>query len=390
MSKKPRVSPLFAALFCVSTFASMNVNANSFMSEMSYSRYTATESQQAIRNDFSDKGVHSCAKQKKNNLRVKCVQSRSGFYSVFIALSRYVSKHSRYKLASTRSVLLGSELAGTFKLAKSMMNQGGYVADYFDLKNVSTSANGKTRITGYYTPILQASHHKDSVYRVPVYKAPKSHYQRTLTRAQIDSGQLGNKGLEIAWVKDPVEFFFMQIQGSAILEFQDGSQRALRFDADNGIDFVSIPRYMKQVGIISNPSNRVAKQWLSDNPHRQAAMMAVNKRYVFFKEVAVNQLTTSTMTKPLAWHTVAVDSRFIPHGSILLAKIPVIDQASGVKTGFAWRYLLAQDSGNAIKGDSHIDLYLGYGSKARQLTNAVTQYTEVYVLKPKAEKLVMK
>lgn len=390
MLKKIGVSPLFAALFCVSIFTSMNASANSYMSEMSYSRYTEAESHKTIRNDFSDKGSRSCANQRKNDLRIECVQSGSGFYGAFKALNRYVSKNSRYKLASTGSVLLGSELAGAFKLLQSMMDQSGYVADYFDLVNVSTKPNGKTRITGYYTPIVQASRYADSIYRVPVYKAPESSYQRKLTRGQIDSGQLANKGLEIAWVKDPVEFYFMQIQGSAILEFQDGTQRALRFSADNGINFVRIGRYMKQKGIISNPSNRSVKQWLKDNPHRQAEIMAVNKRYVFFEEVAVNQLATSTMTAPLAWHTVAVDTRFIPHGSILLAKIPVIDEVSGEKTGYAWRYLLAQDSGNGVIGDAHIDLYLGHGRKAMRLTNAVTQHTEVYVLKPKAEKLVMK
>lgn len=390
MPKKSGLSPLFAALLCVSTLGATNAVASSYMSEMAYSRYTETESHKTIRNDFSNRGAKSCASQLKNDLRVECVQSSSAFYGAFNELNRFVSKHSRYKLASTSSVLLGSELAGAFKLAKSMMERKGYVADYFDLTNVSTKSNGKTRITGYYTPILQASRKKDSVYRVPVYKTPTAPYQKKLTRGQIDSGQLDGQGLEIAWVKDPVEFFFMQIQGSAILQFQDGTQRALRFDADNGIDFVSVPRYLQRQGIISNPSNRSVKQWLKDNPHRQAGIMAVNKRYVFFKEVGVDQLTTSTMTAPVAWHTVAVDSRYIPHGSILLAKIPVINEVSGVKTGYAWRYLLAQDSGNGIIGDAHIDLYLGHGRKAKQLTNAVTQFTEVYLLKPKSEKLVMK
>lgn len=390
MPKKLRVSPLSAALYCVVTFASTNTGANSYMSEMSYSRYTQAESQQTIQNDFADRGGYSCENQRKNDLRAQCVQTGAGFYGAFTALSRFVSKHSRYKLASTRSVLLGSELASAFKLAQSMMNGEGFVADYFDLVNVSTKPHGKTQITGYYTPILQASRYRNAEYRVPVYSAPKSDHLRKLERGEIDRGRLENQGLEIAWVKDPVEFFFMQIQGSAILEFQDGSKRALSFAADNGLNYVSIPKYMQRSGIVSNPSNRVVKQWLRDNPQRQAEVLAVNKRYVFFKEVSVSQLRTSTMTAPLAWHTVAVDPSYIPHGSILLAKIPVIDEVSGIKTGSAWRYLLAQDSGNGVIGDAHIDLYLGKGLEAKRLTNAVTQLTEVYVLKPKADKLVMK
>jgi len=125
------------------------------------------------------------------------------------------------------------------------------------------------------------------------------------------------------------------------------------------------------------------RRWLEDHPNQLNKMLAVNPRFVFFKMAPhKNTRKTASGQSLIAGHTVAVDTRHIPFGSILLAEIPMRN-SRGKLTGREWRLLFPQDRGGAIKGSTRLDLYTGEGFKARELTREITGIGRAYLLEKK-------
>lgn len=231
--------------------------------------------------------------------------------------------------------------------------------------------------TGYFTPEIQIQHYRDHHYRYPVYGPPRGGTR--LSRSQIDNGALSNKGLEIAWTNDPVNLYFAQVQGSAIARYPDGSSRYLNYAGNNGHSYQEISYYLKSRGYINGGlSNENIRRWLHEHPGRIKEILHRNPRYIFF-ELTDDQTRTATGTAIIPGHTVAVDDRYIPLGSVLLAEIPRIDHR-GKRTGSDWRMLFAQDRGDAIKGPGRLDLYTGSGRAAEQRTYQLTGEHKTYLL----------
>ncbi len=249
-------------------------------------------------------------------------------------------------------------------------------------------------LTGYYQPIIEGSLTQTEVFRFPIYGKPKDLVEaETVTllparrvdkaigrldqerfvpyfsREEIDRlGALRGKGSEIVWVKDPVDLFFLHIQGSGLLKLEDGRLIPLNFAASNGRPYRSIGRVLIDRAKISEGelSMQRLRRYLKEHPEEREALFAQNESYVFFRFVKEGPL--GSLEVPLTpGRSIATDPQFLPRGALAFvsAQQPVVDGAGNL---VGWRsfsrFVLNQDAGSAIRGPSRADLYFGSGDDA--------------------------
>lgn len=252
------------------------------------------------------------------------------------------------------------------------------MSPHFHLKPLVQSSSNKSKFTGYYTPIISAQLTPNRHYRYPIYRSPSS-WKRRLSRARINDGGLKNQGLEVAWTNDPIGLFYLQIQGSGIIQLPNGERKTLKFDGSNDKRFRSIARYMQNKGFIANnPSRTAIKQWFDRHPKQMKAILNINPRYIYFTLDDKPTITASGIPI-VSGHTVAVDTRYIPFGAVILAEVPISNRL-GQQIAYEWRILFPQDRGNAIRGPARMDIYTGVGESARLQANRFTGYGKAYLL----------
>ncbi len=223
---------------------------------------------------------------------------------------------------------------------------------------------GASLYTGYYEPELRGSRVRGGPYQYPIYAKPKDLPADTpyFERAAIQRGALAGRGLELFWVDDPVDSFFLEIQGSGRIRLPDGQVARVGFAGKNGHSYKAIGRTLVEQGVM--PLEQVTadsiKDWLRANPDRRDAVMATNKSYVFFierPELAADPSLgpIGTFGTPLpAMRSIAVDRRAYPLG------IPFwVDFNSPVRP--LSRLVIALDTGGAIKGARRADFFYGSG-----------------------------
>jgi membrane-bound lytic murein transglycosylase A len=264
--------------------------------------------------------------------------------------------------------------------------------------------------TGYFQPVLDGSLSPTEEYRYPVYGKPKDLIiaeQVTLTpkttveklagrlhderfvpyfsRRQIDElGVLRSQGNEIAWVKDPIDLFFLHIQGSGIIRLQDGRAFHVGYAASNGRPYRSIGRLLIDNGKIPKEemSMQRLRRYLLERPDERGDIMAYNESYVFFRVVGSGPL--GSLEVPLtAGRSIATDSRVFPKGAVafITTQVPRLDRAGQLTD---WqpltRFVLNQDTGSAIRGLQRADLYFGTGEKAGQMAGFMNRQGKLYFL----------
>ena len=237
--------------------------------------------------------------------------------------------------------------------------------------------------TGYFEPELNGAPYRNSTYRYPVYKMPpEARASRPwLTRRQLlTSGVMEGRGLEIAWVDDPVELFFLQIQGSGRIRFPDGRVVRVGYGGANGHPYRSIGRELVRRGVYTahQVSMQVIANWVRRNPVAGRDLLYHNAAYVFFREVnevppekgplgAMNRSIT-----PL--RSIAVDPRYTPLGA------PVWIEKEGADP--MNRLMIAQDTGSAIKGAQRADIFYGTGDEAGRIAGRTKDGGRMIVLMP--------
>lgn len=289
-----------------------------------------------------------------------------------------------------------------------------FFKENFDLWRVTTSAkDGSTLetglMTGYYEPALKGSRHKTKRYKVPLLGVPhdlvttkvigkNSRYadlkqrlkngvlQAYDTREEI----MKRRDLErhaLCWVEDPVEAFFLQIQGSGRILFDDGTSMRLGFADTNGHPYRAIGQWLiKETGIpASQMSMERIKSWAKDNPNRVNEMLSYNKRYVFFSERVVTseeEGPIGSLGVPLTSEaSVAIDKNYWTLG------LPFIVSATQANPPLNFtRPVIAQDTGGAIRGALRFDFFWGYGQEASRKAGSQKSSVSAWVLFPK-EKL---
>lgn len=243
---------------------------------------------------------------------------------------------------------------------------------------------GNAHFTSYFIPILKVKDKPDSEFKYPVYKKPKNWKGTLPTRVQIDKeGALKGKGLEIAYAKSLVDIHFMMVQGSGYVEYPDGSQKLFSYGGKNGHKYVSLGRYLVEQGEV--PAEAISlstiKEWCAKHPDQVNDLLFRNPSYVFFTPADTQPIGAANV-ELTDLHSVAVDKKFLPLGSILLGKVPVLDENNRFKR-HEYRLLVSQDVGGAIKGAGHIDIYAGVGEKAKNLADAMHHYGQIWLLLPK-------
>ncbi len=220
--------------------------------------------------------------------------------------------------------------------------------------------------TGYYEPILQSSPVQTSRFAWPIYRRPPELRDGSAwyDRATIESGILAGRGLEIAWIDDPVEVFFLHIQGSGRLQMTDGTTTRVGYAGRNGFAYRSVGQELVRRGIfsLSKVSAETIRHYVRANPRDGMALLNTNPSYVFFRELpslSADQGPIGAMGRSLTTlRSVAVDPDFVPLGA------PVWVEKSGAEP--MHRLMIAQDTGGAIKGAQRADIFFGTGHEAGQ------------------------
>jgi membrane-bound lytic murein transglycosylase A len=255
-------------------------------------------------------------------------------------------------------------------------------------------SRGRGLFTGYYTPIIPARRQKDGKYIYPLYRKPEwypaaaeaSRYPRIanidpsyhltpvskpvlLTREDIDGGHaLRDQDLEVAWLKDDLERYFLHIQGSGYLAFPDGSLQAVQYMGSNLFRYRSVGRQMIRDGIITpgQGSMQGMKQYFRDHPENIDLYLFRNNRYIFF-QMSDHPPRGSGGAELVAGRSIATDKNLYAAGGLayITMEKPILNDALEITD---WqkvsRFVVDQDTGAAIQGPGRVDLYFGVGERA--------------------------
>jgi membrane-bound lytic murein transglycosylase A len=267
-----------------------------------------------------------------------------------------------------------------------------FFRDRFDWARVG---NGDAFATGYYEPEIAGSRTPAPGYGVPIYTKPDDlvrcygpdgkgrgrvdHEGRCVLyypRAEIEDGALANRGLEIGWAADPIELFFLQIQGSGRLKLPDGRVMRIGYADQNGREYVAIGRLLRDRGILppGGASMEAIVSWMRAQPDGGAALMRENPSYIFFKELT-GPGPLGALNIPVSPQvTVATDPKFVPLGA------PVVVTLDRPEASGLW---IAQDTGGAIKGANRFDTFWGHGDGARRIAGGMSAKGKALILLPK-------
>lgn len=270
---------------------------------------------------------------------------------------------------------------------------------------VSSESGDRGLITGYYEPILEGSRTPSATHRYPIYGVPPDlivvdlpetrqlrlrgrldgrrlvpYYSRAEIDARTDFG-----APILAWTADPVELFFLQIQGSGQVRLEDGARIRVGYADQNGHPYRSLGRYLVERGelVLEQASMQGIKAWAQANPARLPEALNYNASYVFFRELPPGDGPIGALGVPLeAQWSVAVDRRYVPLGApvYLETTFPLSEEPLE-------RLMAAQDTGGAIRGVVRADFYWGTGPAAGELAGRMRQQGRMWLLWPIGEAL---
>ncbi|MEO0336809.1 MAG: MltA domain-containing protein, partial [Pseudomonadota bacterium] len=290
---------------------------------------------------------------------------------------------------------------------------------HFDLVvQKKTGGEFPVLLTSYYEPVIPASRVRNARFFQPLYQKPESlisvsltQYKRTFprwslwqsetpnrmrgrltnsnqvvpfySRRQIDSmGWLQGQAKVIAYV-DPVDAFFLQIQGSGALEFRKGKYQTVGYANQNGHDYYAIGRALLDVIPREKMSMAAIRDHLNTmEPKQRYDFMNLNPSYVFFRKLS-GRGQTSLGTEVVDGRTLASDPRVYPRGHYSLLQFQPKRLRVSSHKGLVSRFVVHQDTGGAIKGPARADLFWGRGSEAEAIAGEVKNPSRIFVLIPK-------
>lgn len=279
----------------------------------------------------------------------------------------------------------------------------------FDVyKSAGCSENRGALFTGYYEPVLRGSLRKTERYKYPIYRKPddsivvdlgkfKEKFEGELIVARFENGQifpyytreeidkkrcLENRGLEIAWLEDPVDVFFLHIQGSGTIVLPDGGLVQVGYAGSNGRPYRSIGKRLLDEGKFpeGGVSLRSIRRYLKEHPEEMSDILNHNESYVFFRIVEKGPVGCLGVTLTRG-RSIATDSRLYPKGALafIRAKKPLLDGDGNIKAWIPFsRYVMNQDTGGAITGPGRVDLFCGTGKEAGNMAGHLKEDGELY------------
>jgi membrane-bound lytic murein transglycosylase A len=271
---------------------------------------------------------------------------------------------------------------------------------------LSADGGDEGLITGYYEPQLRGSRKASARYRFPVYSVPEDLLEIDLAgmypelkglrlrgrldgrrvvpyynRAQIGEGHAPVAGREIAWVDDAVELFFLQVQGSGRIALDSGETLRIGYADNNGYPYRSIGRHLVERGELplEKASMQGIQAWARANPDKLTELLNYNSRYVFFRELPAGLPgPLGSLGVPLTpRRSLAVDPASVPLGApvYITTTWPLSNRPLN-------QLMLAQDTGNAIRGAVRADFFWGHGEEAAREAGRMKQPLKMWVLLP--------
>jgi membrane-bound lytic murein transglycosylase A len=280
-----------------------------------------------------------------------------------------------------------------------------FFAEHFAAVQVG---DGSAFATGYFEPEIAGSRTRRAGFEVPVYampsdlvrgwpedvpeaarsgRPPLGRYDEAgrfvlyHDRAEIEDGALGGKAQVIAWAADPVEFFFLQIQGSGRLRTPEGEVIRIGYAGQNGREYTGIGGVMRTRGLLGEGPGKYAGSmqgimaYIRENPAEGREMMRLNKSWIFFTELKGDGPLGALGVPVRRESSVAADPAFVPLGA------PVWLDMDRPEADGLW---IAQDTGGAIKGANRFDTFWGAGEDARVIAGGMSARGRAYVLLPRS------
>jgi membrane-bound lytic murein transglycosylase A len=247
---------------------------------------------------------------------------------------------------------------------------------YFTLQ--ALPHNPESLITAYYIPLLDGALAPSEDYRWPIYAVPDDFAQPYLSRTQIEAGALNGRGLEIAWLRDPVMRFFLHIQGSGHMRLPDGRIVTLKYAAKNGLPYTAIGKVLIEREHLTreNVSLQSIRDYLYAHPEQQAEIMNHNDSYVFFSLDETGAMPVGAQGVPLTpEHSLAIDPAHWPYGLPVYIEVQAEQPFS--------RLVITQDTGSAIRGAQRADWFAGLGADAEAKAGGLAAQASWYRLVPK-------
>lgn len=273
------------------------------------------------------------------------------------------------------------------------------------VRNEDGSVEGM--ITGYYGPELPGSRVPTETFKYPLYAQPEdllivdldeiypelSNYRLRgrvvgnrvvpyFEREEIDNGENPLAGQELFWVEDPVELFFLHIQGSGRIRLPDGELVMVNYANQNGHRYRSIGKLLLERNAMTRDQMSMQNivRWVAENPAAGKLLLAENPSYVFFRELPSEYTSPpGALGVPLtAQRSIAVDPRTIPLGSPVFLATSFPGSEQPLK-----RLMIAQDTGGAIKGRVRADFFWGMGNAAGRIAGRMKQDGRLWLLLPK-------
>lgn len=283
-----------------------------------------------------------------------------------------------------------------------------FLKQYFNVYQTTNPDGTETGlITGYYQPLLKGSRVKSSTYRYPLYAKPDDLLTIELaavfpelankrvrgrvvgnkvvpyySRADIETDPSPLQGKELLWVDDIIDVFFLQVQGSGIVQLDNGDRVHVGYADQNGMSYQSIGRVLIDKGELApnKASMQDIKTWARNHLDKLRDLLNSNPSYVFFRELPMGLPgPLGALGVPLtAERSVAIDPRYVPLGAPLFLASTFPNTTQSLQ-----RMMVAQDTGGAIKGGVRADFYWGAGNEAGKQAGSMKQSGKIWVLLPK-------
>jgi membrane-bound lytic murein transglycosylase A len=265
-------------------------------------------------------------------------------------------------------------------------------------------------VTGYYEPLLRGSLRRSERFAVPLYVRPpelvdidlgafRDEYEGKrlagvldgkrlvpfADRAGLEEGAIAGRGLELVWVDDAVDAFFLHIQGSGRVQLDGGGEMRVGYAAQNGHPYVAIGRELVASGALAlgDVTMQSIRAWLEAHPGEAADLMRRNPSFVFFRELEGDGPLGSQGVMLEPYRSIAVDTQFVPLGSLLWLEGAWPSPSASEPDRPLQRLVVAQDTGGAIRGPLRADLFCGHGEEAAEVAGRLKHPSRMWLLLPK-------
>jgi membrane-bound lytic murein transglycosylase A len=324
---------------------------------------------------------------------------------------RAAAREKRPIFAALKEICRSAAAAGALDEEKAR----AFFEKNFRPLRIATLGESNGFLTGYYEPIVEGSRFHTEEYTVPLYRRPSNlavagqrkasenfpskgaqvgrkvgrrKIEPYYDRAQIEGGALEGRGLEICWLKDPVDLFFVQIQGSARVQLEDGTLLRVNYDAHNGYSYTAVGKFLIDRGLVPREEMSLdrIRHWMAENPAEGKEVRQKNRSYVFFRDTGLSEKDEPIGAQGIpvtSGRSIAVDKAIHVYGTpfFIEADLPIDNMQPTTKFR---RLMVAQDTGSAIVGPARADIYFGAGPELGSIAGRIRHPGRFSMLIPRS------